>query len=520
MKVQYSVLLPLVALVISGVQAGTVTNNSDSGPGSLREVLGAAGNNGVIDFDQSLNGATITLSSGALTTTGLTLTIDASALASGVTLSGDHSSSILRIGEDEGTLRPDVTLKKLHLRNGNNTSGYGGGIYAFQCHLVMEACSIRDCVSATVGGDLLIGNGGGILAYQSELVLEACVIRDCSSAADGGGIWGNAVSGSIKRCMITGNQSGGYGGGIFLIGVSTNSLGISSSQISGNKSLNGGGIYNFSASPRIANCSVQGNLGGGLQNFAPPGFPLSEPVLRNSIVWGNSASGGSTTAPEQLGNSGDSHPDVDYCLIEGASDATSFKDGNLVVWGSGNLDGTLAANDPQFVGAVPAANAPSSAANLRVLGSSPVWNRGNNAFGSTALDLAGNVRIQNVTIDLGAYESGCDYAVWAALYADNQTAGLDHDNDGVPNGVEYFMGQTGSGFTSIPAVVNSAGVLTWAWPRDPNASAAFKFQISDTLDGTDWEDVVPPDPSINTTDPNQVIYTFGPKHFCRFVVTP
>jgi len=73
----------------------------------------------------------------------------------------------------------------------------------------------------------------------------------------------------------------------------------------------------------------------------------------------------------------------------------------------------------------------------------------------------------------------------------------------------------------MPKVTNANGVITWAWPRDPNAPASFKFQISNTLDGSDWEDVVPPNPSIDTSDPNQVIYTFGPtKRFCRFVVTP
>lgn len=116
---------------------------------------------------------------------------------------------------------------------------------------------------------------------------------------------------------------------------------------------------------------------------------------------------------------------------------------------------------------------------------------------------------------------GWDYATWAGLYANNQTADQDFNNDGVPNGVAYFMGQTGSTFTAIPKVTNTNGVITWAWPRDPNATAAFKFQISDTLNGSDWEDVVPPNASINTSDPTRVIYTFGPtKRFCRLVVTP
>jgi len=73
----------------------------------------------------------------------------------------------------------------------------------------------------------------------------------------------------------------------------------------------------------------------------------------------------------------------------------------------------------------------------------------------------------------------------------------------------------------MPPVVNTAGMRIWAWPRDPNASASFKFQICDTLNGSDWEDVVPPNASIDTSDPTRVIYTFGPtKRFCRLVVAP
>jgi hypothetical protein len=113
-----------------------------------------------------------------------------------------------------------------------------------------------------------------------------------------------------------------------------------------------------------------------------------------------------------------------------------------------------------------------------------------------------------------------DYSTWAGLYAQDQTADLDTDGDGVPNGVEYFMGQIGSSFTPMPPVVNTAGVRTWSWSRDPNAPASFKFQISNTLNSSDWEDVVPPNASIDTSDPTQVIYTFGSKRLCRLVVTP
>ena len=44
----------------------TVMNTNDSGPGSLRQALADAHNEDVINFDPSLNGQTITLTSGEL----------------------------------------------------------------------------------------------------------------------------------------------------------------------------------------------------------------------------------------------------------------------------------------------------------------------------------------------------------------------------------------------------------------------------------------------------------------------
>jgi len=69
------------------------------------------------------------------------------------------------------------------------------------------------------------------------------------------------------------------------------------------------------------------------------------------------------------------------------------------------------------------------------------------------------------------------YSTWAATNAGGQAANLDFDHDGVPNGVEYFMGQTGSSFTPNPAVIN--GVITW--PKDPTAVATYVVQTSPDL---------------------------------------
>jgi hypothetical protein len=111
------------------------------------------------------------------------------------------------------------------------------------------------------------------------------------------------------------------------------------------------------------------------------------------------------------------------------------------------------------------------------------------------------------------------YAAWAYSYANNESANFDFDKDGIANGIEYFMGQTGPSFTPNPTLANILGVRTVTWQRDPAAVATFKVQYSNNLH--DWTDVVSPDPSIETSISTQVTYTLppGPEVYCRLVLT-
>ncbi|MEO5716456.1 MAG: hypothetical protein ABIT37_23465 [Luteolibacter sp.] len=90
------------------------------------------------------------------------------------------------------------------------------------------------------------------------------------------------------------------------------------------------------------------------------------------------------------------------------------------------------------------------------------------------------------------------YNVWATTNAGGQGSGSDFDGDGVKNGVEYFMGQTGSTFTANPSLV--AGTVTW--PKDPAFSGTYEVQTSPDL--VTWTNVSPrPTP----TPQNTIAYT-------------
>lgn len=119
------------------------------------------------------------------------------------------------------------------------------------------------------------------------------------------------------------------------------------------------------------------------------------------------------------------------------------------------------------------------------------------------------------------------YSDWAT--ANGVTGGIngDFDNDGVSNGIEYFMSQPGTGFTALPGVVTNAGVrsVTWTQGNDYTGSYGTDFVVetSTTLNG-DWvkETQTPAPGGTVTITGTSVTYTFpaGPvKNFARLQVT-
>ena len=439
--------LALASLVIVGsaqsLLGTTVTNTGDSGPGSLRNAIANAINGETINFNPALNGATITLTSGHLLIDNLALTIDATSLPAGLTLNGNSLSRIFAVSGSS-----NVSLQNLKIRNGKAITENGGGIFM-------------------AGGNLSMTN---------------CTFSDCSATYNGGAIYLSVgVTSTIERCAIVGNSTGnlGFGGGVFLGGSSTTLF--RSCVISGNSSPYGGGFSIINASPTLTNCTVQGNSGGGFRNDSS-----SDPVIQNCIVWGNTTSG--TTAAQQLANSNGSNPAVSYSLIQGATDSTSFADSNAVSWGAGNLNGSLLASDPQFASALAAGSAPHSGGNLRLLSGSPALDLGNNLADTGSLDLARSARIQNSTVDLGAYEG---FFVTFAMLHPTLTTGADDNHNGVTNFQEYAMGfdPSAAGNSSNPAMSFAGGFKFITLNQRPNAVDFSPLLMTSTTLDT-WTEMV------------------------------
>ncbi len=105
------------------------------------------------------------------------------------------------------------------------------------------------------------------------------------------------------------------------------------------------------------------------------------------------------------------------------------------------------------------------------------------------------------------------YEQWANAHAGGQAANLDYNNDGVSNGIAYFMGANGR--ATNPPIIN--GKVTWP---HVNAVTSFEVQVSNNL--ADWSPANPADVD-TVSSPGQVIYTLpkgASKNFCRLLAVP
>ncbi len=111
------------------------------------------------------------------------------------------------------------------------------------------------------------------------------------------------------------------------------------------------------------------------------------------------------------------------------------------------------------------------------------------------------------------------YTNWSTT---NGTAGAftaDHDNDGVANGIEYFLGGNSNttGTTPLPGVTNTSGTLSITWTKSATYPGTygtnFWIESTDTLTGTWTTETVGGTVTMNG---NNITYTF-PTSARRFV---
>ncbi|MGI9240010.1 MAG: choice-of-anchor Q domain-containing protein, partial [Verrucomicrobiales bacterium] len=206
---------------VAGAARHTVSNTGDSGAGSLRNTLGSAIAGDEIDFDESLDGMAITLTSGELLID-KHLVVDASNLNRGIEISGDETTRVLRVV-------PSVvaTLKNLRILNGRAPAPENGGGIFNEGELTLEGCTLSNNLSGSSLEAFGKGGGGGAIYNSVKLTVVDSTIANNRAPSAGGGIW-NAGSGNcrIERSTVSGNLAGianhgmsdASGGGIYSLG--------------------------------------------------------------------------------------------------------------------------------------------------------------------------------------------------------------------------------------------------------------------------------------------------------------
>lgn len=294
-----------LALVAGGAQAATITvvDGGDSGGTSatcmLRQAIASItakattgtgcfnsgdefGSNDTIVFGNTLTAATITLTLGQLSVSGLAapLTIQ----GSGQTIDANHLSRVLY------AKAATLTVSSLTLTGGSAT--VGGGIYANNSTVTLTYSAVSGNSASLRGGGVDANNGSTVTLTNSTFS------GNSSTTGNGGGV--SALTSStmkLTNSTVSGNSAFASGGGVHVV---DSTVTLTDSTVSGNSAFAGGGVYVFNyGTVTFINSTVSGNSA----HFGGGGFASGQGTLTltNSTVSSNSADSGGGVYAFNLG---------------------------------------------------------------------------------------------------------------------------------------------------------------------------------------------------------------------------
>ncbi len=240
----------------------------------------------------------------------------------------------------------------------NGSAGDGGGVCLDDYNSAMFNCLVISNNASR--------NGGGI--YTGNNVVSNCVIT-FNSVASSGTAGGGGYDGQYYNCIISGNSCPMFGGGLCLETGSPGEVVDNCLIVDNYSGYFGGGVFSFNLV--MNNCTIARNssynYGAGIYVEGTPAF------LTNCIVYYNSLSEIGTPEEDLFGIT-----NVCNCCTPTVGGVNDFAGAPGFV----NVDG----NDFHLA----------------------AWSRcidaGTNAAVTSSVDLDGNPRIVNGTVDIGAYE--------------------------------------------------------------------------------------------------------------------
>jgi autotransporter-associated beta strand protein len=162
-----------------------------------------------------------------------------------------------------------------------------------------------------------------------------------------------------------------------------------------------------------------------------------------------------------------------------------------------------------------------------VSGSSLRFGSSATALTATQLDKISAPGITSFSLNASGYLIGNTAPTFATWQTANNNTGsftADHDNDGVSNGIEYFLGGSTNttGQTPLPGITDTAGTLSITWTKAATYPGTygtnFRVESSDTLTGTWTTETL----GANVTQTaHNITYTFPAvtRRFARLRVT-
>ena len=268
-----------------------------------------------------------------------------------------------------------------------NPNRSGGGMFNNAGSPTVSNC--------TFSGNTANQRGGGIYNSNSSAPTITNSTFLGNNAIFGGGMFNDTASSpTVAACAFSGNSATSGGGGMYNF-INTSPIVINSNFSENTSNLGGGMTNSDNSSTTVINCTFSDNLatsnGGALFNFS------SAPTIINTIIWNNTANGITTTTSTSVFNDS-SNPTFSHSLIANSG-------------GSGSWNGAIGTNNGNNIDADPlftdAANG-----DFTLQPGSIAYNAGNNAAYQTATgndpvnatDLAGNPRLFDAIIDMGAIE--------------------------------------------------------------------------------------------------------------------
>ena len=283
----------------------TVTNTSDSGPGSLRQAIADAHDGDIIRFASALNGQAITLTSAQLV------------IQSNVTIDGPGASLL--------TVKRDSPPQ-------------------FRVFYVMPGHT-AEINGLTISGGRITDNGGGILNDHSTLTIANCTISSntilSETTVSGGGIY-NSGTMTLNGVTVSNNNASYFsgpgsppgGGGISNTGTMT----IIAGTVQSNMGFwYAGGISN-SGMMTITNSTISGNQNSFAGHFGGSGGGIvngGTMTIQNSTISGNTAFGGDLQGGDGGGISNGGPLQIIHCSITG----------NRATWNGGGIAGACTITD-------------------------------------------------------------------------------------------------------------------------------------------------------------------------------